>query len=119
KVNVKIGVLELVVKQLDVDGVLERVAGTSYQRTLQRWTYPASRIAQVTAARRQEQQSMVDYLHTTGCRMRFIANLLDDPTDDDCEICDNCADEPDVRALPIELIAEAERFLRKRLIPLA
>ena len=33
---------------------------------------------------------MIDYFHTDGCRMRFIANLLDDPWADDCGICDNC-----------------------------
>ncbi|TFH18492.1 MAG: RecQ family ATP-dependent DNA helicase [Acidimicrobiales bacterium] len=119
KLNVKIGTLELVVKQLDVDGVLERVAGTSYQRTLQPWTYPASRVEAVTAERRLEQLSMVDYFHTTECRMRFIANLLDDPASDDCGICDNCADNADVRSPSVELTAAAERFLRSRPIEVA
>jgi ATP-dependent DNA helicase RecQ len=114
KLNVKIGVLELVVKQLDVDGVLERVSGTSYQRTLQPWTYPASRVEAVTAERRLEQLSMVDYFHTTGCRMRYIANLLDDPVSDDCGICDNCAGITDVRLPSVDLTATAERFLRTR-----
>ena len=112
--NVKIGTLELVVKQLDVDGVLERVTGTSYQRTLQPWTYPASRVEAVTAERRLEQLSMVDYFHTTECRMRFIANLLDDPASDDCGICDNCAGNADVRSPSVELTAAAERFLLSR-----
>ncbi len=118
KVNVKIGVLELVVKQLDVDGVLRRVGGSTYERTLQPWTYPASRIEQVTAARRAEQQSMVDYLHTTECRMRFLGNLLDDRWADDCGICDNCTGATAVRQIPTELVAEAQRFLRKRPIKL-
>ncbi len=118
QLNVKIGTLELVVKQLDVDGVLERVSGTSYQRTLQPWTYPASRIEAVTMERRLEQQAMVDYFHTTGCRMKYIANLLDDPVADDCGICDNCtgtgAETTTAQELSVELIAAAERFLRTR-----
>ncbi len=127
QLNVKIGTLELVVKQLDVDGVLERVSGTSYQRTLQPWTYPASRVEAVTMERRLEQQAMVDYFHTTDCRMHFIANLLDDPAADDpaanrCGICDNCtgerADHTDntevASALSVDLVAAAERFLRTR-----
>ena len=118
QVNVKIGVLELIVKQLDVDGVLERVGATTYQRTLQPWEYPAARVNQVTAARRAEQQGMVDYFHTTGCRMRFIANLLDDPSAGDCGICDNCTGIGAGRELALELVAEAERFLRRRPIPL-
>jgi len=118
QLNVRIGVLELVVKQLDVDGALERVGATTYQRTLQPWTYPASRVEQVTAARRAEQQGMVDYFHTTDCRMRFIANLLDDPWPDDCDICDNCTGVTAARALPVELVAQAEQFLQRRPIPL-
>jgi ATP-dependent DNA helicase RecQ len=118
KLNVRIGVLELVVKQLDVDGVLERVSGTSYQRTLQAWTYPASRVEAVTMERRLEQQAMVDYFHTTACRMRFIANLLDDPAADDCGICDNCTGHAAVPQPSVELTALAERFLRQRPIEL-
>jgi ATP-dependent DNA helicase RecQ len=114
KLNVKIGTLELVVKQLDVDGVLERVAGTSYQRTLAPWTYPASRVEAVTMERRLEQQAMVDYFHTTGCRMKFIANLLDDPAADDCGICDNCTSDTGVRRPSVEATAAAERFLLTR-----
>lgn len=128
--NVRIGTLELVVKQLDVDGVLERVSGTSYQRTLQPWTYPAARVEAVTTERRLEQQAMVDYFHTTDCRMKFIANLLDDPAADDCGICDNCTgtgtaagngvdQAPGAEgALSIELVAAAEAFLRNRPIEL-
>jgi ATP-dependent DNA helicase RecQ len=119
KLNVRIGVLELVVKQLDVDGVLERVSGTSYQRTLAPWTYPASRVEAVTTERRLEQQAMVDYFHTTDCRMKFIANLLDDPAADDCGTCDNCTGEPAVPQPSIELTAAAEQFLRTRPIELA
>ena len=115
QLNVRIGTLELVVKQLDVDGVLERVAGTSYQRTLQPWTYPANRIEAVTMERRLEQQAMVDYFHATDCRMKFIANLLDDPAANDCGICDNCTGDLGATATPsIELTAVAEQFLRTR-----
>ncbi|HUF84057.1 MAG TPA: phosphoribosyltransferase family protein, partial [Acidimicrobiia bacterium] len=113
-VNINIGRLELIVKQLDVDGVLERVHGTSYVRTLQPWSYPAQRIGEVTAARRREQQAMLDYFHTTTCRMRYIAELLDDPSAGDCGICDNCTGGAVAPALPTDLVAAAERFLRKR-----
>ncbi len=119
KINIKISVLELVVKQLDVDGVLNRLGGTVYERTLQPWTYPSNRIQQVTAERRAEQQAMIDYFDTDTCRMRFIANLLDDPSAADCGICDNCTGIGSGRELPVELVAEAEAFLRNRPIALA
>ncbi len=118
-VNVSWGTLELVLKQLDVDGALRRTSGQTYERTLQPWDYPTTRIEQVTAARRREQQAMVDYFATTECRMRFLANLLDDPADEPCGLCDNCRGESDARLLPVEVVAEAERFLLKRPIEIA
>ncbi|MGI9644898.1 MAG: RecQ family ATP-dependent DNA helicase [Ilumatobacteraceae bacterium] len=114
RLNIKWSTLELVVKQLDVDGALRRTAGRSYERTLQPWTYPAERVVGVTRARRAEQQAMLDYFDTTGCRMRFLATLLDDPSGDDCGICDNCTGARLRVDVPVELVAEAERFLMSR-----
>ena len=51
--------------------------------------------------------------------MRFLANLLDDPADESCGVCDNCRGDSDQRELQVELVAEAERFLRKRPIDVA
>jgi len=51
--------------------------------------------------------------------MRFLANLLDDPADEPCGLCDNCRGEYDRRELPVELLADAERFLLKRPIEIA
>jgi ATP-dependent DNA helicase RecQ len=120
RINVKPTVLELVVKQLDVDGVLERVGGTTYQRTLQPFVYPRARVEQVTAARRVEQRSMVEYFDTTECRMRYIAALLDDSSAGRCGVCDNCTGSGEAAGidLPVELVAEAERFLLSRPIEL-
>jgi ATP-dependent DNA helicase RecQ len=118
-VNVSWGTLELVLKQLDVDGALRRTSGQTYERTLQPWDYPTTRVEQVTAARRREQQAMIDYFTTNECRMRFLANLLDDPADEPCGLCDNCRGENDRRQLPVELLADAERFLLKRPIEIA
>ena len=118
-INVKPTILELVVKQLDVDGVLERVGGTTYQRTLQPFIYPRARVDQVTAARRVEQRSMEEYFDTTECRMRYIATLLDDASAGRCGVCDNCVGTgAAVIDLPVELVAEAERFLLSRTIEL-
>ena len=118
-VNVSWGTLELVLKQLDVDGALRRTSGQTYERTLQPWDYPTARVEQVTTARRREQQAMIDYFTTRECRMRFLANLLDDPADESCGLCDNCRGDSDQRELQVELVAEAERFLRKRPIEVA
>jgi ATP-dependent DNA helicase RecQ len=90
QLNVRIGVLELIVKQLDVEGALRRVGPTTFERSDEPWEYPAARIQAVTDARRAEQQAMRDYFATPGCRMQYIARLLDDPAPEPCGICDNC-----------------------------
>ena len=33
---------------------------------------------------------MLDYAETSGCRMQFLTELLDDPAQEPCGICDNC-----------------------------
>jgi ATP-dependent DNA helicase RecQ len=106
--------LELVLKQLDVEGVVRRVKGQAYERTLAPWTYPHERVTGVTDARRWEQQLMFDYAETTGCRMRFLTDLLDDDVTGGCGICDNCRGEFLQPSTSPGLIAQAETFLRNR-----
>ncbi len=84
--------LEAMLKVLDVDGAVRRVKG-GWEATGQPWTYDAERYQRVTEAREREQQAMLDYLATDGCRMRYLRDQLDDPVPDaaaDCGRCDNC-----------------------------
>ena len=114
KVDVKWAKIELALKQLDVEGVVRRVKGQSYERTLAAWAYPHERVQSVTDARRFEQQLMFDYAETTGCRMRFLTDLLDDNLGQGCGICDNCRNEFIQPSTSTQLIAAAEAFLRNR-----
>ncbi|HUF99440.1 MAG TPA: RecQ family ATP-dependent DNA helicase [Ilumatobacter sp.] len=114
KLNVRKGVLDAVVRQLEVDGALLRISAQVYQRTNEPWAYPTVRVDEVTAARRAEQQAMTDYLTSTNCRMQFLAGLLDDPHAAACGICDNCTGVNAAVELAVEAVAEAEVFLRKR-----
>jgi ATP-dependent DNA helicase RecQ len=84
--------LEMVLKVLDVDGAVRRVKG-GWISTGQPWTYDEARYRKLDAARRREQQAMLEYQETTGCRMTFLRHQLDDPsldTDQSCGRCDNC-----------------------------
>ncbi len=114
QVDIKWSQIELVLKQLDVEGVVRRVKGQSYERTLAAWSYPHERVAGVTDARRFEQQLMFDYAETSGCRMRFLTDLLDDDMAGGCGICDNCRGEYLLPSTSSTLIADAENFLRNR-----
>jgi ATP-dependent DNA helicase RecQ len=90
RVNIKRTPLELLLKVLAVDGAVERVQG-GWRSTGVPWVYDGERYARVAKARVDEQNSMLDYENTTGCRMEFLAKALDDPSAEPCGRCDNCA----------------------------
>ena len=84
--------LEMVLKVLDVDGAARRVKG-GWIGTGAQWEYDEPRYRTLDDARRREQQAMLDYQATRGCRMAFLRRQLDDPElggDERCERCDNC-----------------------------
>ncbi len=84
--------LEGMLKVLDVDGAVRRVRG-GWESTGERWSYDAERYARVTAARRAEQDTMLEYLRTDRCRMAYLRAALDDPALEDgwrCGRCDTC-----------------------------
>ncbi len=82
--------LEMMLKVLDVDGAVRRVQG-GWVTTGQEWSYDSERLARVAQARAAEQQSMLDYQATTGCRLEFLRRCLDDPQAEPCGRCDRCA----------------------------
>lgn len=89
-VNLKRSPLELLLKVLAVDGAVERVTG-GWRGTGQPWSYDRERYERIAAARVREQQAMLDYENTSGCRMEFLSRQLDDPAAAPCGRCDNCA----------------------------
>ncbi|MGO2747585.1 RecQ family ATP-dependent DNA helicase [Microbacterium sp.] len=82
--------LELLLKVLDVDGAVRRVQG-GWVATGESWTYDRERYERIAAERLAEQQSMIEYQQTDGCRMEFLQRSLDDDTAAPCGRCDNCA----------------------------
>ncbi|HEU4348525.1 MAG TPA: RecQ family zinc-binding domain-containing protein, partial [Actinoplanes sp.] len=82
--------LELMLKVLDVDGAVRRTRG-GWIATGESWTYDTARLRRVAEARAAEQQTMIQYAGTTGCRMEFLRRCLDDPEAAPCGRCDTCA----------------------------
>ncbi len=89
RVDVGHGRLEAMLKVLDVDGAVRRVRG-GWEATGAPWAYDTERFARVGASRAREQQAMLDYIATTGCRLEFLRRELDDPTAAPCGRCDTC-----------------------------
>ena len=82
--------LDQVLKVLDVDGAVRRVRG-GWVATGQPWSYDAERYAGLAHARTAEQEAMLDYERTDGCRLLFLRSQLDDATaTEPCGRCDNC-----------------------------
>jgi ATP-dependent DNA helicase RecQ len=89
-VDIRRSPLELLLKVLDVDGAVRRVQG-GWIATGDPWVYDAERYRRIAAERTAEQQHMIEYEQTDGCRMEFLQRSLDDETAAPCGRCDNCS----------------------------
>lgn len=118
RVNLKFKDVELVLKQLTVEGVLRRLKGNTYERTLKPYTYPAERVAAVAADRRHEQFQMETYAALEVCRMAFLTEMLDDPDPHPCGVCDVCAVRHFDVSLDDALVEEAQHFVRRGYFPI-
>ena len=90
QVNLKRSVVDNTMKQLHVEGIVDRIGNRNFLRTLKKWKYPQDRIDREQALRRLETEELNEYFSTDQCRMRFIINRLNDPDSSLCGICDNC-----------------------------
>src|SRR6202522_2396883 len=88
-VDLSRGRLESMLKVLDVDGAVTRTVG-GWAATGQPWAYDGERYERVARERVREQQAMLAYEATDGCRMEFLRRELDDPAAKPCGRCDNC-----------------------------
>lgn len=104
--------LEMMLKVLDVDGAVRRVAG-GWTATGQPWEYDTDRYRRVAAERASEQQAMLGYIATAGCRMEYLRRQLDDADARPCGRCDNCTGRPWPQAVPSAAAAAAHERLQR------
>jgi len=74
---------------LDVQGAVRRTKG-GWLRTTASWTYDAELAERLRALRTMESEQMAAYPSHSGCRLRYLRDLLDDVHADDCGRCDRC-----------------------------
>ncbi|MCZ7419195.1 DEAD/DEAH box helicase [Verrucosispora sp. WMMA2121] len=110
--------LELMLKVLDVDGAVRRVRG-GWLATGEPWTYDDARLRRVAAARTAEQQAMVEYAATPGCRMRYLRECLDDVDAVDCGRCDRCTGPLLASEVSAAALTAAQTFLGRPGVRLA
>jgi ATP-dependent DNA helicase RecQ len=108
------GRVELMLKQLAVDGVVERVE-RGWVRTGAEWTFDAAHYDGIVAVRRREADIMRAYTRGDRCLMQLLQESLDDPSAEPCGRCSVCLGElPDpLRAKPEpETVQSIIRLLR-------
>ena len=95
------GRVELMLKQLAVDGVVDRVEG-GWEHSGQSWEYDAEHYAGVVAVRRREADIMRAYTRGERCLMQLLQESLDDPHATPCGRCSVC-----IGKLPAPLTSSA------------
>lgn len=93
--------VELLLKQLSVDHVVERVP-EGWVGTGEPWFYDAEHYAGIVAVREREASIMRDYIAGRHCLMELLRRSLDDPEAGPCGRCSVC-----LGHLPDPLIAQA------------
>jgi ATP-dependent DNA helicase RecQ len=118
-VNVRRTRLELLVKVLDVEGVVERVDG-GYRATGRPYRHDQERYQRLLAARRAEHDVMRGYLDAEGdtCRMVTLTAALDDPDPRRCGRCDRCTGQPLELTADPGVVAAARAHVRDLELPL-
>jgi len=83
------GRVELMLKQLAVDGAVERVEG-GWLPTGADWTFNQEHYDGILATRRREANIMRAYTRGEGCLMQLLQEALDDPSAKACGRCSVC-----------------------------
>lgn len=119
-INLRRGRIEHALKLLSVDNPSPVIKdGSRWRRTAVPYRLDHERIARLTGRREREWQQITDYIATQGCKMRFLAEALDDPTPADCGRCASCLGRPLLDPQPDHATAvAAARFLRHSEFPL-
>jgi ATP-dependent DNA helicase RecQ len=111
-VNLRSGAIESALKQLHVEGIVDRIKPKTFERTLRKWVYPTERVEQTMASKRRGAEEVGEYFATTECRMRFIVNHLNDVDSTECGICDNCTGNMLNAEFSSAEVADAQIYLR-------
>ena len=88
--GVRRGRVELMLKQLAVDGVVDRVEGGWVGDGRAEWTYDREHYDGVVAVRRREADIMRAYVRGERCLMELLQESLDDPAAEPCGRCSVC-----------------------------
>lgn len=115
QINLRYGNIVKTIKFLSVESPSPVIKqGTRWYTTPIDYTLDQETIEQLCALRREEQQTMRDYMQTEECLMQFLSRGLDDPHAESCGRCANCIGKPLLpETVSPELANTAAIYLRR------
>jgi len=119
KANHTTGMIERVLRLLEVDGVVQRIfegGEFSYRSTGRTWEPNDNLIEKFIDMRWKEWYEINRYVHYNGCLMEFLQRSLGDPTAKKCGHCANCQSKGFSPDVPPSVVIEAEDYLKECLI---
>ncbi|WP_170335520.1 RecQ family ATP-dependent DNA helicase [Ruegeria arenilitoris] len=114
-VNLKPSQIKQILKMLSVvnNGLVAK-NGTLWYRTIHEYQPDQENERRLISQRKEEWKSVLAYLETDRCLMRFLGEALDDPAAADCGRCANCLKSPLIEIkVDEEIVAEASRFIKR------
>jgi ATP-dependent DNA helicase RecQ len=120
KLNIRQGQISHTLKYLSVENPAPIIKQDKrWVRTAVSYCLDQERIGYLTGIREHEWKQIQDYIDTAECKMRFLAEVLDDPAPVRCGKCSSCLGQLLLSAtFPHALILQAGRFLRHSEFPL-
>lgn len=119
RVNINPGMIQRVLKLLEVDGVIGKIRegnNSSYYHLDKDWHPDDQQIKHFTDLRWKEWHEINRYVHHRGCLMEFLQKALGDDTAQKCGHCANCQNKGFPPEVSPQLVIEAEDFLTECLI---
>lgn len=112
-VNMSQGKMKQCIKYLTVNGDIY-AENKKYYKTPRMWKPDLEKSNEITRIRRQELRQMNEFVRSSGCYMKYIADILDDTSAAECGHCANCLKE-DIfqKEVSVQEIAAAQKFVKE------
>lgn len=112
-INMKSTRMEKCLKYLLVNGDIYK-DGSKYYKSLKPWKPDLKKSEEITEIRKNELKQMNEFVHTSGCYMKYIADVLDDVEAKPCGCCSNCRKQ-NIFDISVSLtdVGKAQLFIKK------
>lgn len=112
-INMKPTRIEKCLKYLLVNGDIYK-EGSKYYKAPKLWEPDLKKSEEITKIRKDELKQMNEFVHTSDCYMKYIADVLDDVASKPCGCCANCVKQ-NIFGVCVSLadVGRAQLFIKK------